>query len=111
MLSAREAQMSNDFRLMLLGGPADEVREARPRWSAIGPEGMMASPPDSLPETVWLCRVEWPLGEWRVRLHSEPSRGSSAAYRLERRPDGSAETATDGAYLYRHDADAEDDSL
>ena len=71
----------------------------------------MASVPNSLPETVWLCRIEWPLGEWRVRLHSEPSRGGSAAYRLERRPDGSAETAMDGAYLYRHDVDAEDDSL
>lgn len=99
--------------LMLSGGPASEWidRERnigpRPRWTLAEP---WTRPDDGpVPEAVWLCRVEWGIGEWRVRDQPEPIRGRSALYWLERERDDSPKQAPAGAYLYVHVPDDEID--
>jgi hypothetical protein len=102
---------AEQIRLMLSGGPAtdwlDEEKRVMPRsrWAIAEPW----TRPDDLPvpESVWLCRVEWGYPEWRVRDHPEPIRGRSALYRLERERDDSPRRAADGAYMYSHVPDGE----
>lgn len=102
---------ADQVQLMLSGGPAtdwlDEERRLMPpsRWSIAEP---WARPDDlPVPEAVWLCRVDWGFGEWRVRDHPEPVRGRSALYWLERERDDSPMRAVDGAYMYAHVPDGE----
>jgi hypothetical protein len=94
----------DDFRLFLHGGPADEVRERRPEWRLFD-AGLGV--PESIPDHVWLCRVEWGVFEWRPRLWPEMIRGRSALYWLERERDESPKRSVSGAFVYAHVPDGE----
>ena len=94
-------------RLFLSGGPADEVRVRRPEWHVFGEPGVAEAVAEKLPDRVWLCRIEWPEFEWRVRLRPEMIRGKSALYWLERERDESPRQTVGGAFIYSHVPDEE----
>jgi hypothetical protein len=98
---------SAPYRLMLTGGPADDVRIQVDRWSIIQQQGGYLAPPAELPQHVWLCRIQWGIGEMRLRLEPEISRGKSALYWLEHERDQTPGQTPDGAYLYSHIPDDE----
>ncbi|MGP4114669.1 hypothetical protein ACTWP5_27635 [Streptomyces sp. 4N509B] len=104
----RPGDEASPFRVFLDGGPADQVREYRPDWVVMPIAGGVLHRPVDPPDRLWLCRLLWPLADWRV--HTEPfpghrimhGRTAAALYWLERERDNSPKTTPDGRYIYAH---------